>query len=274
MKKYRHTLRNNHGVALIIVLLVTALLIMLIFEFAFGTRVSLRAAANYRDSQRAYFIAHSAFGIFAKYPQLRDNLIRQGEFGTVPYVSEGDKLLQVKWEDESGKINITQVINGNAAYNRLTILFDILQIDQGKLGQIASWMISQRQNFHLLTELHQFLSDEEYGKIAPFLTVNTSGNTNININTASPQVLQSLGLTAADAERIVESLKLDPYDPIKKPINTTTVPGATSTIIGQLTTSSTVFKVTSLATVGGYTKQIDAIMMVGGAGVVTYWRAL
>jgi type II secretory pathway component PulK len=104
--------------------------------------------------------------------------------------------------------------------------------------------------------------------------VNTSGNTNININTASPQVLQSLGLTAADAERIVESTKLDPYDPIKKPINTTTVPGATSTIIGQLTTSSTVFKVTSLATVGGYTKQIDAIMTVGGAGVVNYWRAL
>lgn len=272
MKKNRHT-RNEHGVALIIVLLVTALLIMLIFEFAFGTRVSLRAAANYRDSQRAYFIAHSGFGVFAKYPQLRD-YIPQGELREVPYVTEGDKVLQMKWEDESGKINVAQIISGNASYNRLTILFDVLQIDQGKLGQIASWMISQKQNFHLLTELHRFLNDEEYQKIAPFVTVNASGNTNININTASPQVLQSLGLSAPDAERIVESAKQDPYDPIKKPVNTATAPGMTPLIAGQLVTSGNVFKVTSLATVGGYTKQIDAIMTVGGTGAVNYWRAL
>jgi len=273
MKRYRYKLRNNRGVALIIVLLVTALLIMLIFEFAFGTRVSLRAAANFRDSQRAYFIAHSGFGVFARYPQLRD-YIRQGELGEVPYVTEGDKVLQMEWEDESGKINVTKIINGNAAYNRLTILFDVLQIDQNKLVQMTSWMISQRQDLHLLTELHRFLSDDEYRKVAPFLTVNTSGNTNININTASPQVLQSLGLTATDADRIVESAKQDPYDPIKKPINTTTAPGMTPTIAGQLVTSSNVFKVTSVATVGGYTKQIDAIMTVGGSGVVNYWRAL
>ena len=43
---------NERGVALIIVLLVTALLIALIFEFAYGTRISLRAAVNFRDSQR------------------------------------------------------------------------------------------------------------------------------------------------------------------------------------------------------------------------------
>lgn len=48
----------------------------------------------------------------------------------------------------------------------------------------------------------------------------------------------------------------------------------TPLIAGQLVTSGNVFKVTSLATVGGYTKQIDAIMTVGGTGVVNYWRAL
>jgi len=269
MKKSRYTLRNDHGVALIIVLLVTALLTMLIFEFAFGTRVSLRAAAHYRDSQRAYFIAHSGFGVFAKYPQLRD-FIPQGEFGTVPHVTEGDKMLQMEWEDESGKVNVTNVARGTPAYIRLTKLFDIFQIDQNKLDQISSWMISQQQNLYLLTELHRFLSDEEYAKVAPYLTVmNPSGN--ININTASSQVLQSLGLSAADADQIVESAK-EPYDQVRKPVNS--APGMTPLIVGQLVTSSNVFKVTSIATVGGYTKQIDAIMTVGGTGVVNYWRAL
>jgi len=267
---YKLKLRGDRGIALIIVLLVTALLITLIFEFAFGTRVSLRAAANYRDSQRAYFIAHSGFGVFARFPQLRD-YIPQGIFGEVPYVTEGDRVLQMKWEDESGKINVTKIINGNPAYNRLTILFDILQIDQNKLAQMSSWMFSQRQDLHLLTELHRFLSDEDYGKVAPFLTVNPSGNTNININTASSQVLQSLGLTGAEAQKILESVQQYPYDPIKKPINTTTAPGTTTTMIGQLATSSNVFKVTSIATVGGYTKQIEAIMT---SGQVNYWRAI
>ena len=50
---------NEHGVALIIVLLVTALLIALIFEFTYGTRVSLRAAVNYRNSERAHYLARS-----------------------------------------------------------------------------------------------------------------------------------------------------------------------------------------------------------------------
>ncbi len=273
MKKYRYKLRNDRGIALIIVLLVTALLITLIFEFAFGTRVSLRAAANYRDSQRAYFIAHSGFGVFARFPQLRD-YIPQGELGTVPYVTEGDKVLQMKWEDESGKINVTKI---GPIYSRLVNLFNIVQIDQNKLDQITSWSQTQKQDLHLITELHRFLSDEEYGKVAPFLTVSTGSNTNININTASSQVLQSLGLTAEEAQKIMESVQQDPYDPIKKPINTTTVPVTNPLliiIIGQLTTSSNVFKVTSVATVGGYTKQIEAIMTLGSSGPLNYWRAI
>jgi general secretion pathway protein K len=272
MKKYRYKLGNDRGVALIIVLLVTALLIALIFEFAFGTRVSLRAAANYRDSQRAYFIAHSGFGVFARYPQLRD-YIPQGELREVPYVTEGDRVLRVEWEDESGKINVTSVVRGAPAYDRLSRLFNVLQIDQNILDQISQWMFDEKRNFYLITELHRFLNDDDYRKVEDFLTVNNTDG-KININAASSQVLQSLGLSAPDADKIVASAKQDPYDPIKKPINTTTAPGVTLTIIGQLVTSSNVVKVTSVATVGGYTKRIEAIMTLGSSGSVNYWRAI
>ncbi len=66
MKK-QWTTQSNRGIALLVVLLVTALLIALIFEFAYGTRVSLRGAVNFRNSQRAYFLARSGVAIFTRF---------------------------------------------------------------------------------------------------------------------------------------------------------------------------------------------------------------
>jgi hypothetical protein len=253
-------------------------MIALIFEFAYGTRVSLRAAVNYRNSQRAYFLARSGFGVFARFPELRDYIF-QGEYGTVPYVSEGDKVLQILWEDERGKINITNIASGNDAYNRLTKLFELLQIDQNKLDDMSRWMVAEQRGFYLLTELHRFLSDEDYGKVEKFLTVSTTDN-KININTASSQVLQSLGFSAPDAAKIAESAQQEPYGSSTKPINS--APGVTTMIASQLVASSNVYKVRSVATVGavdgvgGYKKQIDVIMTLGGLNgyTVNYWRAL
>jgi type II secretory pathway component PulK len=273
VQKGHHWVRNSRGVALIIVLLVTALLISLIFEFAYGTRVSLRAAVNFRNSQRAYFLARSGFGVFARFPEVRD-YYHQGELSDpLPFVSEADKELRILWEDERGKINVTNVSRGNVAFNRLTNLFSILQIDQGILDQISSWMTNEQRGFYLLTELHLFLSDDDYRKVEHFLTVNNNTDEKININTAPSQVLQSLGLSAPDADRIVDSAKQEPFDPGKKPINT--APGMTAMIAGQLVTSSNVFEVSSIATVGGYTKHIDAIMTMNGPQyTINYWRAL
>ena len=59
--------RDDRGVALIIVLLVTALLIALIFEFAYGTRISLRATVNFRNSQRAYYLARSGVNFVGRF---------------------------------------------------------------------------------------------------------------------------------------------------------------------------------------------------------------
>jgi type II secretory pathway component PulK len=100
-------------------------------------------------------------------------------------------------------------------------------------------MFDEKRNFYLITELHKFLSDDDYQKIEGFLTVyNTDGN--ININTASSEVLQSLGLSAADADSIVESAKQEPYDPVKKPI--TNARGMTTMISGHWSCQATCSK--------------------------------
>ena len=281
---------KDRGVALIIVLLVTALLIALVFEFSYGTRVSLRAAVNFRDNERAYYLARSGVNFAGRYLAYNlqidpatgsdhkyDNL-EQRDWQTVPYLPGNDTELRVRWEDESGKINISNLTKGSDAYNRMVILFTNRGINQNILDQISAWMIEEKRSFYLLSELHQFLSDEEFGKVQDFLTVlppsATPGN-KIDINTAAPDVLQSLGLNADEAQRIVLHRSQQPFKPDD---DLSGYVGQNNTAIaGQLTFSSNVFKVNSYAAVGGYTKQAEAIITRGNAGSgynILYWRAL
>ncbi len=266
----RYPIGNNRGVALLITLLVTALLLALIFEFAYGTRVSLRAAANFRDSQRAYFLAQSGVYVFAKYKELQDNL-PQGEWGVVPVISGGDTELRIRWEDEAGKIKITDVKTNKATQTIMKTLFETVKgIDVAVMDRITD-STSDIYKLSLLTCLHQYMSDEDYNKVYNDLTVSPVDK--ININTASADVLQSLGLSAGTAGLIIETRQKTPY---------TAVP---STIFGDLTINglnvsnyltaapSNIYKVYSYATVGGYTKQIEAIIYKDSSQVL-YWRAL
>ena len=52
-------IRNNKGIALVITLLVLTLLIVLILEFNSGMRIEARAAANFRDDIKAYYLPKS-----------------------------------------------------------------------------------------------------------------------------------------------------------------------------------------------------------------------
>ena len=96
------------------------------------------------------------------------------------------------------------MVKDNDAYKRLSKLFEILAINQAALDLIIPSPTDSRK-FYLLTELHQFLSDEEFGKIKDFVTV--SSVTKIDINTAPSEVLQSLGLSPDLAGMIVERRK-------------------------------------------------------------------
>ena len=272
-------MKKDRGVALIIVLLVTALLIALIFEFAYGTRVSMRSAVNFRDSQRAYYLARSGVtfaGLLLsdnlKKNKLQDN-IEQRDWQVVPLMTAAaDTELRVRWEDESGKINITNVTKGDTTYNRLVILFTNKNINQGILDQIADWQQHEFRKFYLLTELHQFMSDEDFAKVADSLTL--APVSQININTASVDVLQSIGMSSGMAERVVEQRNNEPFtDGGKLPIFL----GAEYDKIGggNITMTSNVFKVNSYATVGGFTKQVEAIITRSTSGfTINYWRAL
>jgi general secretion pathway protein K len=270
---------RDRGVALLIVLLVTALLIALIFEFAYGTRVSLRGAVNFRDSQRAYFLARSGVAIFTKFPELKE-LVPEGEWGVVPVISAGDTEVRIKWEDESGKIKINDIKKDAATLEVVRTLFESIKgIDTTVVDGIAGPQ-SDISNLVLLSGLHQYMNDEDYNKVYKSLTVSpvSQNKVTINVNTASADVLQSLGISASDADRIITDRQATPYVPSDL-LST----GKVSLIIGNkllnglnltsyLTPNSVgYYKILAYATVGGYTKQVEAII---NGNTISYWRAL
>ncbi len=279
--------RNDRGVALIIVLLVTALLIALIFEFAYGTRISLRAAVNFRDSQRAYYLARSGVNFVGRY--LAGNLqpdpatgkdhkydkLEQQEWQTVPFMPGNDAELRVRWEDEAGKIKISDVQTNKFRQIMLNTLFENKGIDRTVLDKITD-INSGINKLGLLTGLYQYMSDDDYRKVNDFVT--TSQVDKIDINTASPEVLQSLGISAGAADLIVEARNKAPFTDHAKVsdfagINNTFL--TTLQVANFLTETSDVFKVYSYATVGGYTKQVEAVITRSASGfTVNYWRAL
>ena len=267
----RNISNNNRGVALLIALLVTTLLMALIVEFAYGTRVSLRAAVNFRDGQRAYYLARSGVNFAGKVlaenlknGKLQDNL-EQREWQVVPFVSEGETELRVRWEDEAGKIGIANMGTGQPSLARLEKLFETKGVSLEVLDRMR-----EKRTVKLISELHQVMSDEEFGKIRDAVSVYAPAQ--VDINTASADVLQSLGLSASVASLIIEKRDRDPFDTREK-INA--FPGMDTNTAGMLGVTSNVFTVQSHATVGGYTKQAEAVITRNSGGfTVLYWKIL
>jgi type II secretory pathway component PulK len=275
--------RNERGVALIIVLLVTALLIALIFEFAYGTRISLRAAFNFRDSQRADYLARSGINFVGRY--LASNLRTDAtgsnhkyddverDWQTVPFIPGTDTVLKVKWEDEAAKIRVTDAQTNPLRQAMLSSLFESKGIDRAVLGRMME-NTSGLNKMSLLTGLHQFMNDEDYNKVYQFLTVNPNV-TNININTAPEDVLLSFGISPGAVSLINDDRK---KAPITDYTNHPAIKGLlinTSLVSNFLTDKTDNFKVYSYATVGGYTKQVEAVITRTTSGfTVSYWRSL
>lgn len=253
--KRASVIRNDRGVALLIVLLATALLVALVFEFAYAARVSLREAANFRDSRRAYFLARAGVNIFAKYGDLRESM-PHGEWTMVPMVSAGDTELRLRWEDEAGKIRI-----GPGAVDAVRRdWFRQLLTETGVSQEIADRLFGTPPvTITLISELHRVMNDEEYGRIERYITAHSANA--VNMNTAAEAVLKSV-LAGKDTQpgEILMMRQNKPIEQLPTDINN-----------ANYTTKSTIFRVQSFATVGEYTKQVDAVVVQGGA--IQYWRA-
>jgi hypothetical protein len=215
---------NERGVALLIVLLVTALLIALIFEFSYATRISLNSAVNFRNSQQADILAQAGIRAFIGGGKPLRDYFKQGLKHPLPI---GDSLIEFTWVDESGKIKITNVKYEPTLSMARGLFENIKQIDVAVIDNLVT-QFSDVSKLKMLSGLRQYMSDEDFDKVKDSLTVDNVNPNLININAAPQDVLLGLGIISGDVDRIVKDRVADPYRELSN------VPGIGNIQIGGL----------------------------------------
>ena len=226
----RH-LRNESGMALLLVLVIVALLSTLIIEFSFSTLVDLRATEVFRDRTKAYYLARG--GVEAARIILqedRNKFDHPAEFWGQPLVNipAGDGDVTITIRDLTGRLNINAVADerGNPlpGYHRFVVLCEeVLQLDKLDAQQLADSLVywyngdktittpddeyyaglkpsyaRRGKKLTLLDELRlvRGFDQDRFERLKPYLRV--VGDEKININTASPEVLYAWQFSAAE----------------------------------------------------------------------------
>ncbi len=272
MKRYRNPaqkgclpFKNQKGFALLLSLLVILLLSVLVLEDDFHARADLRAAGNFRDDLAAFYLARSA--IYAGEAVLREDMkedLRSNErydgldelwAYPISEYSLGDGTLTGSIVDETGKININQLVNANGdalaeRVSQLRLLFEVLKLHADLASPIVDFLDKNDEplpagaedayyrGLHpsyrckngpldTLEELHMVkgITDDVYRTIAPYLTIygDTTGLLpgKINVNTADIVILQSLnaGIDESEARRLVKGRPYKTTDSFKSKLS-------------------------------------------------------
>ena len=117
--------RNEKGIALLVAIVVVVLMVALIVEFDYGTRISLTTAGTFRNGTQATFLAKS--GVRGAQAVLREDgkspgkkIDHLGEFWAtpVPPYPIGNGQVSIVIEDESSKLNINLLGKSADDYNK------------------------------------------------------------------------------------------------------------------------------------------------------------
>ncbi|UCD72364.1 MAG: general secretion pathway protein GspK, partial [Syntrophobacterales bacterium] len=144
--------KNEKGIALILTLLITAILVILIVEVNYSTQVDLRIAGNFRNDLQAYYLAKSGINIAISYLKYdmenteTDNLDEDWA-KDYPPIPVGGGFVKVHVEDENAKININVMGDEkadpkirDALSKAISILFERAEVDMEILNAIFDWI--------------------------------------------------------------------------------------------------------------------------------------
>ncbi|MCK5825644.1 MAG: type II secretion system minor pseudopilin GspK [Desulfuromusa sp.] len=223
-------LRNQNGMALLLVLVIVALLSALVIEFSFSTLVDLRATETFRDRTKAYYLARG--GIEAARTILQEdknNFDHPSEFWGHPLLNipAGDGDVSITITDLTGRLNINYVadVRGNplSGYHRFVALCEeVLLLDQAQSQELADSLVywfnkdktkttpddayyaslhpPYRRRGAKLTTLDELklvkgFDSQRFEDLKPYIRV--VGEEQINLNTAPAAVLYAWQFSAA-----------------------------------------------------------------------------
>ncbi|MCZ7583497.1 MAG: type II secretion system minor pseudopilin GspK [Deltaproteobacteria bacterium] len=143
---------NRRGIALIIVLMVTAILTVVVLEFAQSTRINFYIAANIKNGMRAYYLAKSgvqvAAGALLKDGQdnKEDHLYEEWANPLLGYIPISEtETVSVTITDESGKFNLNNLVSTGGRVNQFYLetfrrLLENLGFELEIADAVADWV--------------------------------------------------------------------------------------------------------------------------------------
>jgi general secretion pathway protein K len=144
--------KNEAGIALILTLLITAILVILIVEINYSTQVDVRIAANFKNDIQASYLAKSGVNIAVSYLKYDyeeeethvDDLTEDWAKSYPPFPI-GDGSVKVVIEDENRKINVNKVVKEDGQDDEkiigaLSIVFERAEVDNAILNSLIDWI--------------------------------------------------------------------------------------------------------------------------------------
>jgi len=303
---------DERGMVLLLVLLVVALLSTLLIEFSYSTLVDLRLAETFRDTMRATYLAR---GGIAAGQALRSedgnnyDALNEPWAGGIPVYPVADGSVTVEIEDLGGRIDLNRLVDsvGNInvvvkdRYRLLLQELDVIAQPDALIDPLVDWLDPDNspeaqgeeggryaaaqppyrcKNGPLDTIdellLVQGYTPEIVAKLRPHVTLYGNGNLQVNVNTASREVLLALSgqMTTTAADAIISAREGAPITDIH---TIGTLPGfdnnVYSSISGYITVLSSYFRVTATGNVNDGRRSIEATVSRDGKQI-SYQRVL
>lgn len=272
---------------------------VLVLRFVIHSREFLKEAEVFQNGTQAYFLARSA--VEAGRVALVESALLGLQSGqnytalTQPWATPlinypvgHAGFLSGIIVDESSKLNLNLLAESGGVPNvqamtQFTRLFSLLGLNPAVLNAISQWVTplpagstgtgpyasmipSYRMRggpMSVLSELHQIAGMDEatFRAIEPYVTVASSGQ--VNVNTASTTVLESLdpGISPELASRIVAGR---PYSSLST-LSGLLGPGVYANIAGDITIQSSIFSIQAVGTVGNTRQAVKAYLSVNGS---------
>ena len=309
---------KERGVALLVVLLGIALMTLIIVDFSTTAALGYLSAANQANELRAYFLARSGvavgLGLLAEDSRL-DSAIQTpydslNDVWAAPFppVNVDGGTASILIVDEARKINLNQLINASngeinpAAAQTLERLFTLIGVDPQIIPAIADWIDPDSlpsgeggaemdyymrlmppyapRNGPMPTigdlKMVRGVNDATFNRLLPFVTVDPEMQ--VNVNTASPEVLAALSPALfANPDLVKAIVTARMIRPFSNMTDVGNIPGVGQYITDLskvLTTRSNFFTINGMGTFAGARKLVHSTFrrQPNGVGLLIAWQ--
>lgn len=293
-RMFSRDLLSQDGSALIITVLLVAVLVGIVVEFAYDVYIDSAALSNWSNAQKASLAARSGQVLGTQYlEEVMKNDFTYDREKEVPVERDigEDTQLTLMVGDENAKFNVNSIIysNGRPNDNALAVLKRLLKnlrIDENAALYIADWidpdsepLIADSEDnakndfLWSIDELREtgILERSAFDRLRPFVTIYGEG---VNINTAELPVLMSLhgDMTETLAKRIIDYRETSPFEAVSDVQKVSGMEQIGTLLIGKATVKSSFFRISSRASVRDITREIESV--VDRSMMVHSWREI